>query len=198
MKCVPTTVQELSVYTAYCERTTFVTHRAHQKHDRSPGTSALCLDREAERILDRSRWVAASPNQTQVCTVLAIFRVGFQTQKPTVGPERRSTELDVPIRHRHPGSRVKTLMCNSPSLLAQWTARHMQCRSLAGDAPKILRAAAVWKYICPVKAGRPMLREDVVLNRLQLLGLNESASYFSGRIIALTLKILIKMEEYGG
>ena len=48
----------------------------------------------------------------------------------------------------------------------------MQYRPLDEDAPKILRAAAVRKDIYLVKAGRPMLRADVVLNQRQLLGLN--------------------------
>ena len=74
----------------------------------------------------------------------------------------------------------------------------MQYRSLDEDAPKILRAAAVWKYICHVKAERPMLREDVVLNRLQLLGCNRLGSHCSSKMMALTFKILIQMEEYGG
>ena len=74
----------------------------------------------------------------------------------------------------------------------------MQYRSLDEDAPRILRAAAVWKDMCRGKAERPMLREDVVLNQLQLFVWNRSGSHCSGEKIALTFKVLIQMEEYGG
>ena len=72
----------------------------------------------------------------------------------------------------------------------------MQYRSLDEDAPKILRGAAVRKDIYLVKAEKPMLREDVVVNRRQLLGLNRSGPHWSGRMIALTFKILVQMKEY--
>ena len=67
----------------------------------------------------------------------------------------------------------------------------MQYRYLDEDAPKILRAAVLRRYIYLVKAERPMLREDVVLNRRQLMGLNRSGLHCSGRMIALTLKVLV-------
>ncbi len=67
----------------------------------------------------------------------------------------------------------------------------MQYRSLDEDAPKILRAAAVRKDIYLVKAGPPMLRVDVVLNRRQLLRIDRSGPHWSGRTIALTFKILV-------
>ena len=53
----------------------------------------------------------------------------------------------------------------------------MQYRSLDEDAPKILRAAAVRKDIYLVKAGPPMLRVDVVLNRRQLLRIDRSGPH---------------------
>ena len=67
----------------------------------------------------------------------------------------------------------------------------MQYRSLDEDAPKILRVATARKDIYLVKAERPMLRVDVVLNRRQLLRLHRLGLHRSGRTIALTFKILI-------
>ena len=91
---------------------------------------------------------------------------------------------------------MKIQIYKYPSLLGRSIARHMQYTPLDGDVPKILRASAVRRDIFLVKAERPTLLVDVVVNRRQLLGLIQLDSYWSGRTIELTFKILIQMEKH--